>query len=118
MLDVRPILSLDAEGRVVPVDRVRGREQLVPRVLSLLERRLTPRPRAVRFGVVHAEAPEVAERVRTALVAAYAPRDCFVALATGVLGTHVGLGAWAIFYQVEDGPAGGSAGAVAERIRE
>ena len=45
----------------------------------------------------------MAERVRTALVAAYRPRDCFVTLATGVLGTHVGEGAWAIFYQVEDG---------------
>jgi DegV family protein with EDD domain len=103
MLDVKPILSLDPEGRVVPVDRVRGREQLVPRVLALLEKRLTPRPRVVRFGVVHTEAPEMAERVRTALIAAYRPRDCFVTLATGVLGTHVGEGAWAIFYQVEDG---------------
>ena len=102
MLDVRPILTLDASGRVVPLDRVRGRENLVPRVLSLLERRLTPRPRAVRFGVVHTEAPEAAERIRTALVAAYQPRDCIVALATGVLGTHVGEGAWAVFYQVED----------------
>jgi DAK2 domain fusion protein YloV len=103
MLDVKPILSLDAAGRVLPVDRVRGRDQLVPRVLALLEKRLTPRPKVVRFGVVHTEAPEMAERVRTALVAAYRPRDCFVALATGVLGTHVGEGAWAIFYQVEDG---------------
>lgn len=103
MLDVKPILSLDTEGRVVPVDRVRGRDQLVPRVLALLEQRLTPRPTVVRFGVVHAEAPEMAERVRTALVAAYRPRDCFVTLATGVLGTHVGAGAWAIFHQVEDG---------------
>jgi hypothetical protein len=103
MLDVKPILSLDSEGRVVPVDRVRGQEQLVPRVLALLEKRLTPRPRVVRFGVAHTEAPEMAERVRTALVAAYRPRDCFVTLATGVLGTHVGEGAWAIFYQVEDG---------------
>jgi DegV family protein with EDD domain len=103
MLDVKPVLSLDAEGRVVPVDRVRGRDQVVPRVLALLEKRLTPRPAVVRFGVAHAEAPEVAERVRTALVAAYQPRDCFVTLATGVLGTHVGAGAWAIFYQVEDG---------------
>jgi fatty acid kinase/fatty acid kinase fatty acid binding subunit len=103
MLDVKPILSLDATGRVVPVDRVRGREQVVPRVLALLEKRLTPRPMVVRFGVAHAEAPEMAERVRTALVAAYQPRDCFVTLATGVLGTHVGPGAWAIFYQVEDG---------------
>jgi fatty acid-binding protein DegV len=72
-------------------------------VLSLLERRLTPRPKVVRFGVAHADAPEMAERVRTALVAAYRPRDCFVALATGVLGTHVGPGAWGVFYQVEDG---------------
>jgi len=103
MLDVKPILTLDAAGQVVPADRVRGRDQVVPRVLDLLERRLTPRPEAVRFGVAHAEAPEVAERVRAALVAAYRPRDCFVTLATGVLGTHVGAGAWAIFYQVEDG---------------
>jgi hypothetical protein len=103
MLDVKPVLSLDAEGRVVPVDRVRGREQLIPRVLALLERRLTPRPAVVRFGVVHTNAVEVAERVRIALVAAYRPRDCFLTLATGVLGTHVGEGAWAIFYQVEDG---------------
>jgi hypothetical protein len=36
-------------------------------------------------------------------VAAYRPRDCFVSLATGVLGTHVGEGAWGVFYQVEDG---------------
>jgi fatty acid-binding protein DegV len=88
---------------VVPADRVRGRDQLVPRVLELLQRRLTPRPEVVRFGVAHAEAPEVAERVRAALVAAYRPRDCFVTLATGVLGTRVGAGAWAVFYQVEDG---------------
>lgn len=107
MLDVKPVLSLDPEGRVVPVDRVRGRDHLVPRVLALLEKRLTPRPRQLRFGVAHTEAPEMAERVRTALVAAYQPRDCFVTLATGVLGTHVGPGAWAIFYQVEDGTPGG-----------
>jgi DegV family protein with EDD domain len=103
MLDVKPILALDEAGSVVVVDRVRGREQTIPRVLALLERRLSPRPQVIRFGVAHVQAPETAERVRTALLAAYRPRDCFVTLATGVLATHAGLGAWAIFYQVEDG---------------
>jgi len=103
LLDVKPILGLDDLGSIIPVDRVRGRDNVVPRVLSLLERRLTPRPKAVRFGIVHAEAPEPAERMRRAIVAAYQPRDCFVTLATGVLGAHVGFGAWAVFYQVEDG---------------
>jgi DegV family protein with EDD domain len=102
VLDVKPILSIDRSGRVVPIDRVRGRDNVVPRVLSLVERQLTPRPAAVRFGVAHADASEIAERVRTALLAAYQPRDCLVAMATGVLGTHVGPGAWAVFYQVED----------------
>jgi hypothetical protein len=106
MLDVKPILTLDGAGRIVPVDRVRGREAVLRRILALLDQRLTPRPRVVRFGVVHADAVEVAERVRKALVAAYRPRDCFVSLATGVLGTHVGPGAWAVFFQIEDGPAG------------
>ena len=103
MLDVKPILALDGTGRVVPVDRVRGREAVLSRVLTLLDRQLTPRPETIRFGVVHADAPEVAERVRSALIAAYRPRDCFVSLATGVLGTHVGPGAWALCWQVEDG---------------
>ncbi len=102
MLDVKPILTLDESGRIVPLDRVRGREQLIPRILALLDRRLSPRPRALRFGIAHADAPAGAERVRAALVAAYRPRDCFVSLATGVLGAHVGPGAWAVFYQIED----------------
>ena len=103
MLDVKPILSFDSDGHVVPVERVRGRENVEARALALLAQRLTPRPRQVRFGVAHADAPEVAERIRAALVRKYQPQDCFVTLATGVLGTHVGPGAWGIFYQVEDG---------------
>jgi len=64
---------------------------------------LTPRPRAVRFGVAQPEAPAAAHRIRAALIETYQPRDRFVSLATGVLGTRDGPGAWGIFYQVEDG---------------
>lgn len=103
MLDVKPILGFDDAGRVVPVSRVRGRARVVPHVLSLLDQVLTPRPSALRFGIAHVNAPEVAERLRTALLAAYRPKDCLVATAAGVVGTHVGDGAWALFWQVEDG---------------
>jgi DegV family protein with EDD domain len=103
MLEVKPILSLDANGAVVPVERVRGRENVEPRMLAVLDKRLTPRPRVLRFGVAHADAPDVAQRIQAKLVEQYQPRDCLVTLATGVLGTHVGPGAWGIFYQIEDG---------------
>jgi DegV family protein with EDD domain len=103
MLDVKPILSFDEEGHVIPIERVRGRENVEARALALLEQRLTPRPQRVRFGVAHADAPEAAERISAVLIEKYQPQNCFVTLATGVLGTHVGPGAWGIFYQVEDG---------------
>jgi DegV family protein with EDD domain len=103
LLDIRPVLEIDAAGRVQPAARVRGRDQVVPRVLTMLEQRLTPRPASIRFGVAHAEAPEEAERVRTALTAAFRPKEILVGPATAVIGTHVGEGAWAVFYQVEDG---------------
>src|SRR5919107_3791067 len=89
MLDVKPILSFDPEGKVTPVERVRGRENLEARVLAILDQRLTPGPKVVRFGIAHADAPAVAQRIQAALVERYQPRDCLVALATGVLGTHV-----------------------------
>ncbi len=110
LLDIRPILEVDAEGRIQPVDRVRGRDEVVPRVLTLLKQRLDPRPRDLRFGIVHAEAPDVAERVRNALQAAFQPKEILVGPATAVLGTHVGEGAWAVFYQVEDGTPAGADG--------
>ncbi len=107
MLDVKPILSFDADGNVVPVERVRGKENVEARVLALLDQRLTPRPKVIRFGVAHADAPGVAQRIQARLVERYRPRDCFISLATGVLGTHVGPGAWGIFYQVEDADSPG-----------
>src|SRR4051812_33100718 len=106
VLDVKPILSLDAEGHVVPIERVRGRDNVEARVLSQLDQRLTPRPKVVRFGVAHADAPDVAQRIQATLIERYQPRDCLVAPATGVLATHVGPGAWGIFYQVEDDDTG------------
>jgi len=107
MLDVKPILSFDGDGNVVPVERVRGKENVEARVLALLDQRLTPRPKVIRFGVAHADAPDVAQRIQAKLVERYRPRDCFISLATGVLGTHVGPGAWGIFYQVEDADSPG-----------
>jgi DAK2 domain fusion protein YloV len=102
ILDIKPILEVNQQGKVVPLDRVRGREHLVPRVLRHLESRLTPQPSSVRFGIAHAGVPDVAERLRADLVARYAPRTCLVADVAAVIGVHVGPGAWGMFYQVED----------------
>ena len=109
VLDLKPVLTLDAvEGRVIPVDRVRGRQALLPRVLGLMERAIPKAPLRLRMGVAHVDCPEVAEQIRAALVQQFKPMDVLVGPATAVIATHVGIGAWAVFWQVEDGTPEGA----------
>jgi len=102
LLDIKPILEVNLKGSIVPIDRARGRDALVPRVLRHLDERLTPRPQSLRMGVVHAGVSDFAEQLRSDLVAKYAPKSCFLDYVTCAIGVHVGPGAWGVFYQVED----------------
>ncbi len=108
LLDMKPILSLDREGKVIAAARVRGQAALLDRVCRLLDQALPPTRRRLRFGVAHADAPELAEAVARELAERYRPLEVLVAPATGVLAAHVGPGAWGVFYQVEDGAAEGN----------
>ncbi|MSR05759.1 MAG: DegV family protein [Gemmatimonadetes bacterium] len=102
VLRVKPILEIEASGQIVPLERVRGQEALVRRVLDLLDERLTPRPRSLRFGVVHADAEAVATRIRDDLASRFGKVECLVSPVTPAIGVHTGRGAWGVFYQVED----------------
>lgn len=102
LLDIKPILELDADGGVAPVARVRGRENVLPRLLDILERRVPTTARAVRFGIIHVAAEDIAERLAAELRRRYGDRDIVTAPAGPVLATHVGPGAWGLAYLMED----------------
>jgi DegV family protein with EDD domain len=102
-LNMKPVLGLSREGTLEPVARARGSAAARRRILELLDRALTPRPRELRLAVVHADIPDFAAALRAELVAAYQPRACLVAPITPVIAAHAGIGAWGVFYQVEDG---------------
>lgn len=110
-LKVKPIMTLSQDGTVDPVARVRGREAARAKILALLDRVLSRRPAALRLGVVHADIPEFAEALRLELKERYAPKETLLSPITPVLAAHTGIGAWGVFYQIEDGgtksPAGG-----------
>jgi hypothetical protein len=103
LLDMKPILSLDAEGRVTPVDRVRGRAALLPRVIELVRDALPERYERLRMGVAHADAEATARQIRDALHLAFHPVDIVLTPITAVIGVHAGPDAWGVFWQVEDG---------------
>lgn len=102
MLDLKPILTLTDDGRIVPIDRARGREAVVERVLALVDERVG-QSREIRFGVAHFGAPETADEIARLLRSRYPDREILVGPAAAALGVHTGPGAWALAYQIEDG---------------
>jgi fatty acid kinase fatty acid binding subunit len=93
MLDVKPILGM-VDGRVAPLDRVRTRRKAIPRLLELLRGDLP----VERLAVMHAQAPEDAERMRAELAAELPDVEVEVGEIGPVLGTHVGPGAVGLTY--------------------
>ncbi len=85
MLDLKPILGV-VDGEIKPLDRVRTRSRAIPRMIELMRRDYP----IERVAVMHAQAPEEAERIRAEI----APDLAGIEVVTGqigcVLGTHTG----------------------------
>lgn len=105
-LNMKPIMALSRDGTVDAVGRARGRPTLLRRVLELLERVLSGPPRQLRLAVAHADIPEFADQLHDTLIRRYRPKQCLVRPITPVIAAHTGIGAWGVFFQIEDGTNG------------
>ncbi|HEU0053053.1 MAG TPA: DegV family protein, partial [Longimicrobium sp.] len=103
LLDIKPVLDVDAKGKLDPIAKVRGRKAVLPKMIEILERRVPKSVKRVRFGVMHIAAPEAAAEAAAEIRARWG-RDADVTVVPGtpVFGTHAGEGAWGIGYMIED----------------
>ena len=104
LLNVKPILSIDREGQVVPRATALGRKRVIMALLDAVAEDMERVPESVRFGIVHVGIPEIVPEVRDLLVARYGEVEILSAPITPVIATHVGIGAWGLAYMVEDPP--------------
>jgi DegV family protein with EDD domain len=101
-LNIKPVMALSPEGKIEPVAKARGSAGARQKILELLDRALARQPRELRLGIAHGDVPEFAEELRSELVRRYQPKECLVSLVTPVVAAHAGIGAWGVFYQIED----------------
>ncbi|MDT8340087.1 MAG: DegV family protein [Longimicrobiales bacterium] len=101
MLNVKPVLGLSPEGRVLPFGKAIGSRRVTDLLLERVREGVGDAER-VRFGVVHVALPEVVRPVSDALRGMFGEVEILVAPATPVIATHIGPGAWGVAYMVED----------------
>ena len=104
LLNVKPILAIDREGKVVPRGTAIGRKRVILALLEAVAEDIGCVPETVRFGIVHVGIPEIISEVRELLVARYGEVEILSAPVTPVIATHIGIGAWGLAFMVEDPP--------------
>jgi DegV family protein with EDD domain len=94
MLDLKPLLLVKEHAEIVAVDRVRTRSRAIPRMIEFFESD-TP---VEYVGVVHAQAPDDAERVAAGLRERHPGLEIPIGQVGCVLGTHTGPKALGLVY--------------------
>ena len=101
VLNVKPLLKGDEEGRIVAFARLRGRKKAIEALAERYET-LVREPGGQTVGIVHADCREDAERLAALLRRKKPPREIVVVGYEPVTGCHVGPGALALFFEGGD----------------
>lgn len=95
LLNIKPILSIDEEGEVYAVEKVRGHKKAVARILEMLKREFEGRPVHTVMG--YTSNPSAADELAAAIQNTLDVRSMDYTIVGSVIGTHVGTGVAAVF---------------------
>jgi DegV family protein with EDD domain len=90
LLSIKPILSIDTEGTIYPVDRIRGSRKAMSRVVELLDQDF--QGRKVNINIAHANALPAAEQFASMLGEKLTVASISYNELGPVIGAHVGPG--------------------------
>lgn len=102
VLDIKPVLHVDSAGKLVPIDKVRGRKRALNRLFQEMER-LGANPTGQRVGICHAAVPEEAESLAERFRTQYGAADVIIGEIGAVIGAHTGPGCVSIFFESPNG---------------
>jgi DegV family protein with EDD domain len=91
LVSLKPVLSLDEEGTIVPIERVRGRARAIARLVELTGARFAAGTR-LHLAVMHGQCEADAQALRAALAERYQLAREYVGPIGSVIGSHVGPG--------------------------
>ena len=96
MLDLKPVITENREGKIVSTDKIRGRKKalnfIVEKAVENADPTLSP------LMIVHADAPADAERVRDQLIAKIPGAEVMIENVGPVIGAHCGPGTVAVSF--------------------
>ncbi len=97
MLNIKPILLINAEGRLDTIDKMRGNKAAAQSLLDNFSKTLDPKCGAPVY-VIHADAPDLAELLKKGISALYPELSVRCVMLSPIIGAHTGPGLAAIVH--------------------
>lgn len=96
LLNIKPLIDMEA-GKLVPIEKLRGKKKVLNRIIALMKERGCQLETQI-IGISHAEAEDTLEEIRTLITENFHPKDIIVTDIGSAIGAHTGPGTIAIFF--------------------
>ncbi len=101
VLSVKPIMHVDNEGKLIPVDKVRGRRKSLEELVAHMEKSAI-RPADQTVFISHGDTPEDAAYIEKLVRERLGVKNVFIGPVGPVVGSHGGPGIICLFFLAEE----------------
>ncbi|MCB2289966.1 DegV family protein [Clostridium sp. CS001] len=97
VLHIKPILTLNHEGKVIPLLKVRGRKKSLTKLAEILKEKIT-NPENQTIAICHADCYEEAVKLKQEILEKVTVKEVIIHFIGPVVGRFSGPGAMAVFF--------------------
>lgn len=96
LLNIKPILNVE-DGKLIPIEKIRGKKKLLNRLIELMRERGNHLNEQI-IGISHADNIETAQEIRQMIIEEFHPKEVYISDIGSAVGSHTGAGTIAIFF--------------------
>lgn len=96
LLNIKPLLHVE-NGKLVPIEKLRGRKKVIKRIVELMEERGEQIEKQI-IAISHGDDEEFAKAMKEAIEEQFHPKSVEVYMIGSVIAAHTGPGTLAVFF--------------------
>lgn len=96
LLNIKPILNVE-EGKLVPIEKIRGKKKVYRRIIEIMKDRGDNFKDQI-VGISHADTMETAMEVKALIEEELNPKEVYISSIGSAVGAHTGPGTISIFF--------------------
>ncbi|HEY4552998.1 MAG TPA: DegV family protein [Bacillaceae bacterium] len=96
LLNIKPLLHVE-DGKLVPIEKIRGKKKLMKRIIELMEERGKDIGNQI-IGISHGDDEETALEMKKMIEERFGTKEIYINLIGSVIASHAGPGTLAVFF--------------------